>query len=74
MPAGWTVINAEPRETLTSGQRFVKGYDVRFVVHDTDTEDVVFVPDSDFLAGRTADYVQRRADAIASTIGLTNRP
>ncbi len=74
MDASWTVTHAEPRETMLSGGRFVKGWDVSYVEHSTSVEGTVFVPELDFLSGRTSEYVQPRANAIAATIGLTNRP
>lgn len=72
MDALWTVTDAQERETMTTGGRFVKGFDVHFTEHSTGSEATVFVPESDFMAERTAQYVQPRANAIASTIGLSN--
>lgn len=72
MGAAWTVTGTAQRETMTVGGRFVKGFDVHFVVHATNEEADVFVPESDFLAERSANYIQPLADAMASTVGMTN--
>lgn len=71
MAANWSVTSVEQRETMLAGARFVKGYDVSFVEHSTSIEGKVFVPDADFLGGRTAQYIQPHADAIAATVGST---